>query len=369
MKELRKYPLFLIIGGFILLFSLLDIVTPEREFSENENRVLASMPKATLSTLLDGSFALKYEDYVSQQFLGRDGWISIKSFGELALLKTENNDVVYGKDGYMFSKFYQFDQTYMRDNIAAVSTFCSNASVRPMVMLVPSAYCVLEEYLPRSLPRVDESAYIRYINSYFSENSTVINVKNALSVHSDEYIYYRTDHHWTTYGAYIAYSQLAATAGFDPVDYRSLEKTQVEGFLGTNYNKSKYILAKPDTMVLVDIDATVTIGEETYDSLYNLEMLEKRDKYSAFIWGNNAYTVIESEYSPEKRGSILVVKDSFANSLIPYLCENYNTITVVDPRYYSGSFEELASGRYTDILVLLSFENLATDSSIAKLGF
>ena len=369
MKKIFKYPLFFLIGGFILVFSFLDIVTPERTYSENENRVLASFPKATFSTLMDGSFALKYEDYVAQQVFLRDNWISLKSVGEVGLLKTENNGIVYGKDGYMFSKFYEFDQEYLRDNLSAVYKFCKNTGGMPIVMVVPSAYCALDDYLPNGLPTVDESSYINYINEFFSDCATVINVKNALTVDSEKYIYYRTDHHWTTYGAYIGYSQMAATLGLNVAEYGSFDKTTVQDFLGTSYNKSKYAFAEPDTLEVVNVDATITIGDNTYEGLFNPEMLDKRDKYAGFIYGNNGISVIESEYSPNKRNSILVVKDSFANSMVPFLTQNYNKITVVDPRYYVGSFKELAKGNYTDVLVLFSFENLANDSSIAKLGF
>ena len=371
-KKIRSYPLLLIIGLFVIVFSVLDLTTPNRVYSENENKYLATFPKLTFRSLVDGSFTSKYETYTSDQFLLRDFWISAKSVSEVLLLKTENNGVVYGEKGYMFSKFYSYDPTYLKDNLSALYIFCREAGTTPMVMIVPSAYTPLEEYMLRGMPAVDESFYIDEIYDFLRPVAKTVDVKKALSVHSDSYIYYRTDHHWTTYGAYIGYSQIGAVAGFGVPEYKSYNITTVPDFLGSNYNKCKYIFAKTDTMEFIDFGfpVTVTIDGVAHDSMYNTEQLDKRDKYSAYIWGNNAYTVITSEPSKNKRDSILVVKDSYANELVPFLTEQYNTVYVIDPRYYGDSFAQLLyENSYTDILLLFSFENLATDSSIAKLGF
>ncbi|MEG2083001.1 MAG: DHHW family protein, partial [Oscillospiraceae bacterium] len=190
--------LFVLIFGFITLFALINLIMPDREYSENENKYLAKSPKFTWATLVSGKFALDYETYVCEQFLLRDNWISAKSLSEFALLKVENNGVVYGKQGYMFPKFFSFDAERLNGNLAAIDAFAYECPAEVSVMIVPSAFYPLSEYVPRGLPHVDEGFYIDRINEYLSESAKPLDIEGALSVHANEYIYYRTDHHWTT---------------------------------------------------------------------------------------------------------------------------------------------------------------------------
>lgn len=361
--------LFIIVFGFICIYSFINILIPDKEFSENENKYLAKMPALTWTSLVDGSFSQKYEKYISEQFMLRDEWISTKSVAEYALLKTENNGIVYGKDGYMFPKFYSFNADTLKTNLESVDTFSFNSLSNVYVMVVPSSYYSLVDKLPTGVPVVDESYFIDEINNYVSNSATPVSIKDVLAVNYDKYIYYRTDHHWTTYGAWLAYSQFASVSGLSPTfNYNTATSNTVEGFLGTSYSKSKLFNAQPDTIEYFDFNGTLKRDDTIYDGLYDLDKFQQRDKYSGFLYGNSGYTEIETDFSVTKNDSILIIRDSYADSFVPFLTEHYNKIVLVDPRYYNGSYKELANTPFSDVLILFGFEDFCSEISIAKLG-
>ena len=364
---LKKAPSFLLL--FLLLFGIMlaQLILPGRLYSENENKYLATMPQLTLRTLLGGSFADKYDTYVSDQLPARDSWIGAKSFFEALLLKTENNGVVYGEDGYLFAKFQSYDEDTLQYNLQAISAFCSKANADVTLLPVPSSYAVLADKLPADVPFVDQQAGFAAVLSQLGGSCSTVNTLDVLSAHAQDYIYYRTDHHWTTLGAWYAYEALCGKLGLTPLPYDADAAHTSENFLGTSYSKCKKAGVIPDTLHYFDNNSIITVGEARYGSIYDFTKLAGRDKYSMFLHGNAAESFIECAGSGEG-GHLLIIKDSYADSLIPFLTAHYETITCIDPRYYPGSFSELAAGEYTDIVLLFGFENLAGEIAIAKLG-
>lgn len=371
LKKFKDVSTFVLVGVLILVFSLVSLITPDRLYSENENKMLATLPQLTWQGLVEGKFAMSYEEFVNDQFWLRDSWIQTKSISEFLLLKTENNGITYGKDGYLFPKFYSFDAEMLQRNLDAIDLFAFNSVSDVSVIVVPTASYPLVDKLPAGLPVVDEGTYITEINNYLSNTTTPINVKDILAVNDDKYIYYRTDHHWTTYGAWLAYSQYAAVQGLSPFEYSRHTPNTVEGFLGTNYSKAKNFNVVPDTIEYFDVAATLEIrnGDTVnyYDSLYNTEQFGTRDKYAAFLYGNNPYYAITSEYGVRKLDSVLVFCDSYGYSFVPFLTENYNNITVVDVRYYWGDYSEFRDTYYDDILILYGFKSL-TELNLSRLN-
>ncbi len=370
LKKAKDSLLFILIAAMILTISVVSLILPDKTFSENENKMLAQLPSPSFKTLLNGDFASDYEEYVADQFWMRDEWIAAKSIAEYALLKTENNGVAYGKDGYMFQKYTSLNETRLRANLEAIRLFSDRLDCDLNMLIVPSSYSVLTNKLPAGLPGVDQAYWLEQVSQNLQGSAGFVELLPVLQTHQDSYIYYRTDHHWTTYGAYLAYAAYAESVGLTPIDYDALEGTEVEGFLGTSYSKCKAFNAQPDTITYfpeLECVSLVNNGEE-HDTLYNLEQFEKRDKYAAFLFGNSSLVEIETEYSEEKRDSILIIRDSYADSLVPYLTAHYNKIVLLDPRYYNLPFSELADDGYTDALILMGFENLAGEQGIAKLG-
>ena len=368
MKDIRKIPLFLTIFILIVVFSISDLLTKDRTFSESENKYLAQVPNLTYNTLVEGRFSKNYETYIADQFLFRESWITAKAFTEEILQKTENNDILYGKEGYLFPKFYSFDSKALQRNLASIDRFAASMKAPVVSMILPSKYYPLVDYLPNGYPFVDQNFYITEINNYLSANTTIVDAKDILAINSQRYIYYRTDHHWTNYGAYLAYTQFAPVAGFTPFSYESRPIRRVNSeFLGTNYSKSHKVFPIADTIDYYDFNIeSITVDGVEYSSLYNMEQFNKRDKYAAFIQGNNGLTIIESTKSSAKYDSILIIKDSFANSFIPLLTEHYNTIYAIDPRFYNyqQGYAQFAEMDFDLVLIMYSFETLAAPSNI-----
>lgn len=368
MKLFRKSPITIIILTLILLITIIGLVTKDQVFSETENKYLAKFPVVTVSTVTGGEFTRGYENYISDQFLFRDKWIYLKAFCEELLLKTENNDIVYGKDGYLFPKFYTFDSKALQRNLASLDKFSASMTAPVAIMILPSKYYPLVDYLPPGYPFIDQNYYISSINDYLSANSTIVDAKDILSINSQDYIYYRTDHHWTNYGAYLAYTQLASVIGFTPFEYDQRQVRRVsDQFLGTNYTKSHKVLPLFDYIEYFDFSIeNLNVDGTDYDTLYDMEQFTKRDKYAAFIHGNNGLTIVESQYSEDKFDSILIIKDSFANSLIPLLTEHYNTIYAIDPRFYNfqQGYAQYADMHFDQVLIIYSFETLVAPNNI-----
>ena len=252
MKKLLKYPVLVLFLAAIAVIGVLNVVTPDKKVSETENRDLQQMPRISFSALLDSSergFAQKYETYLSDQFVWRDGWISAKSVAEALLGKTENNGIAYGSDGYMFGIYRTLDKSNLQKNIEWLRKFAeAHPDLAADLLIVPSSYTVLTDKAPAHLGNVDETQEIADIYDTLSDCYSTFDVQPALSAHSDEYIYYRTDHHWTSLGALYGYEYYGKALGFTANKPSETAENTSEGFLGTYYNKAKKYNAVSDTL-------------------------------------------------------------------------------------------------------------------------
>lgn len=366
---IKRIPTFALLFLMLFILLLLSLLLPKNSYSEAENKYLATMPEFSFRTLWNGTFESKYATYLSDQLPGRGTWISAKSVAESFLFKTENNGIAYGKDGYLFPKFQSFDEETYWDNVKSIQEFARVAEVPVRVLVVPSSYTVLTDFVPSGLPSVDERAELNKMLPLLASECEIIDVWDDLEKAQHDYVFYRTDHHWTTYGAYLAYRKYCETAGLVPYNAFFEVAGTAEDFLGTSYSKCKKVGTIADTISYFPFDATITFEGKTYPGIYDFTKLTTRDKYAMFLYGNHAESLVESGEGRNKKESLLIIKDSYADSVIPFLTENYANITCIDPRYYLGSIQELAKGDYDDILILLGFENLATEGTWIKLSF
>lgn len=365
---------------FILMvagFSILNLFWPKREMSDLENRKLAQFPALSAKTLLDGSWFQDFGTYMQDQIAFRDGWIDLESgFNSLALAKVEESDILLGKDGWMFTKLFDIpasSQTQLSKNLDAVINFASRHPGKVTFLLAPSASVIYPELLPLGAPMADENAMLDDIFAQVSAAADVIDLREVFTQEKDRYLYYKTDHHWTTEGAYLAYEQFCALKGLTPFDLASHEAVAVPDFYGTHYSAARRWDVQPDTITYYPLDNPMTIydinGETQYtarvtEEMVNTEKLETRDKYAAFLDGNNGYSVIEGD----GEGSILVVKDSYANCFVPFLTANYAQIGVVDLRNFSyGLDTTIESEGYDEVLVLYNFQTFISDKRVVYL--
>ncbi|OKZ86317.1 MAG: hypothetical protein BHW04_07330 [Clostridium sp. 29_15] len=374
---MKKYPTFFVFSILVILFTVIDIINSPNEFSELENRKLSQMPILSLKSYIDTSFSSDYEKYINDQFFLRDNWIDLKSRIEYLLGKRENNDIIFGKENYLFKKFTTFNDEMLENNLNSIITFTNNYNKEVDFFIIPNSYAVYDELTPRYLPLVDQLSLINSINSYLSLKSNdhinTINVAEELLKNKDDYIYYKTDHHWTSYGAYLAYLTYMDYLGLEIVDINNLEKITINNFLGTYYNRSKYFKADSDFITYYNIlGLHIEIDGKEQLSLMDLDKFKVSDKYSAFLWGNNGLTkVINENISEERKGSsILIFKDSYANSFIQFLSYNYEIIDIIDLRYFKESIRNFMKDKdYNEILIMYSFNNLSTDINIRRLKF
>ena len=366
----KNHSLIIIIFFAAVLFSLslLDVVTPDRTYSDTENRQLSSAPKLTFKTLVDGKYSSDYEEYINDQFILRDFWIDVKSYTESLLGKTENNGIVYGKNGYMFEKYYSVSDRRIKNNLNFINQFTAEYAVDTTVVIVPNSYMILADKLPKGLENADQQPYIDEIYSSL-DSAKGLDVAPVLSEHSDEYIYYRTDHHYTTYGAYLVYCEYMESIGEEPASLETFTANEAADFYGTHFSKTKYHAAQPDVITYYDIPGKeVTVNNQPVDGIYDTEKFSQRDKYAAFLHGNNSLTVIRSTEEKENPTRLLLIKDSFGNEIAPFLSASFDEVYIVDPRYteipLSSVMEEVEFDR---VLILYNFMNFAQDTNVINI--
>lgn len=365
---MKKYIPTVLFTLFIIGFAILDIFTPNQEFSDTENRYLTQFTPPTVDTVMNNSFPIEYESYINDQFVGRDKWITLKSLGESALLKKENNGIVYGNDHYMFDKNETVDTDRLTRNLNYIQEFGTTYKDQNVYFtVIPSSYAILEDKLPYGLPIEDQQAIVTDIyKSYCGVNVVSIDLFDKLTQHKDEYIYYKTDHHWTADGAYLAYQSFIEAVGGEVKDPSQYTAHTVEDFYGTYFSKAKQFSAQPDTITYYDIPCdSIQINGEEKDSLYDYDMFTKRDKYAGYIHSNNGVTILEN--SQAEQGSLLLIKDSYGNCLAPYFLQNYSRVIVVDLRYTDQLQQLIETENFDEIYILYSLANFSTDSSVIKL--
>ena len=379
---LIHYPVLILFSVFFVGVFVLDLLTPDRQVSELENTTLTQRPAITTQLLTAkglNQFFNNYTQYTKDQIPGRDGWISLQSFVETALFqKTQSGGVLLGDEGQMINRTFGLvssEERTLPRNIAAVTSLASRYPGKVYTMVVPSAATIYPERVPVGAPLLDETVYLKQIQTAVEEaGGTFVSVAQTLSDHRDEYIYYRTDHHWTTQGAYYAYSQLCSLLSLTPFDLSAHQAVEVPDFYGTFYSRARTWNAQPDTLTYYQLDNPLTIYTVTgpgmpeagnTTGLYDLSKLEVYDKYAAFLHGNNGMSRVEGD----GEGSILVIKDSYANSFVPFLTANYADIDVVDLRNYNYGLDTLIDQNdYDQILVLYSFDSFKSDPYLYRAG-
>lgn len=428
----------LLFAGMLAFLSLWNILLPQREFSPMENRELALFPAVSAAGIKSGKWMSAFETFSADQFLFRDGFMRIKTAADLALQKEDNGRVYFGRDGYLFS-IDSIDGKQANANLALTANFIrrakeKNPSLRTSVLLAPTAHSVLADKLPVSAPVPDEKAALFRAFDFLKEQAPDTVLANPFSAlekaekrQRDEYgqgkgpegrsgegnakgqagaqgdnpipdpvpqLYYRTDHHWTTDGAYIAYRQWAEEYGLVPYGRELFRREAVtQSFYGTNQSKAPGVMARPDFIVrYVQEKAApykVTIWRdiakpdqpEIRDSLYDDGYLSGKDKYGYFLGGNQPQLRIET---PVKNGRrLLLVKDSYANCMVPFLALHFEEIYITDLRYSHGKlvlppgpgqeregegFGKDGINGITDIMFLYNIQSFSTDRNLAYLA-
>lgn len=357
----------------LFLFAFLNLIVPDNDKSEQENRMLETRPSFNMTSVLTGDFMEQWEKYLSDQFVGRNMWRSLNvGLKRLGGSKMENG-VYIGKDGQLLENIEVPDQNQLSDNISAIKSFAQTYSDIPTsVMLVPDAACILSDSLPAFASVEDQRQMFSMVERGLGDSVKWVDTVSILNKHKSEKIYYKTDHHWTTQGAFYVFRDSASLLGIDAdVSDDFVSYTVTDSFNGSLAAKSGVGLDEKEQIDIYvptegDDDVIVNYVDETKKrtSLYDSSKLETRDKYGVFLGGNSSVIDIKTVSTGSKR--LLIVKDSFADCFIPFLTPFYREIVVVDPRYYSGTMTDIMETyRITDILILYSGNTFFTDNNIS----
>ena len=371
----------LLVYGFVgmtFLIPILFFMLPHQRFSELENRYLQAAPQLTWDNLISKKFAEEAESFITDHFPFRDKWLWVKSTSEQARLQQENNGIYRGKDGYLFEKFLEPDYTKIQRYTDSINRFASNhPTVNMTFMLAPTSIGIYPERLPWLAPSYPQSDVNRFIGHQIDNKITFINGMDVLTPHASESIYYRTDHHWTTYGAYLAYVTYAKQQGWKPLSQKDfLIETVSESFLGSFHTRSQFTGLTPDTIQtyiprdLAPTEMYIADSDQTLTSMYDESFLEKKDQYSYFLGGVHSLIKLTTALEPRKveQNKLLVIKDSYAHNLLPFLTNHVSEIHVIDLRYYNGSITEyLNENGIQDVLFLFNTATLVEDEALLKL--
>ena len=381
----KRYCIFItaLFCAFIGVFLVANAVSPDRTFSEVENRNLEQLPAVDFGTpeklfrdgnFFNGQFMRDFETYTTDQFIGRDAWVDLKARTERALGKKENNNVYFADNDTLITRFDQPAADRVTENLNYVNKFVENVDIPVVFSLIPSQACIWADRLPEGAPNASQTDLMAQAQGAVT-GATWADVYTPLMEHKDEDIFYRTDHHWTSLGAYYGYTGLASALGYTPVPLTDYTPTvRSTEFYGTVFSSSGVRWVKPDTITTYVPDDGITVVSHTYDNsgnpveeqraLYVESFLSVKDKYSMFLGGNQSLGVVTNTNNPDGP-KLLIIRDSYADSLVPFLTAHYSEIHLIDPRYYHLSVKDYVEQNGIDqALVLYSVPNFVTDGNM-----
>ena len=364
---------FWVFGIGYLAMILLNIATPKKEYSETEKRQLAKIPEFSVADLLDGDYARGLESWANDHFIFRDDWIKMKVTNEKMLGKTDSNGVYFCDDGYLIEQHKEeaFDAERMEKNKTFLKRFVDkfDDKLNINVVMIPTASEILTDKLPPFTTTFNQIKYNNEVKEIVGSGN-YIDVSETLKEHSDEYIYYKTDHHWTTLGAYYAYEEWARANGIEALSQDAFEiEKATDNFLGTLHNKVNIDMEADEMYIYkikenMDYKVTINMGSHV-DQLYNYKALETKDKYEVYMYGNNGLIEVSTNVTNGKK--LLVIKDSYSHSFNPFVINHYEETHIIDFRYFNANLSKyIEENGITDVLIMYNTINFVKDTNLVK---
>ncbi len=342
-----KVALIAVFLGFIFVFALLILFLPkhEGELSPNERRILAAAPDASFSNILSGNFSKQTDTWLQDHFPGRTFFVSLYAYLNRFTGRNAVEKISLGAGSRLFTYPIEADDEVLQTNIGKVSGFAANNSLESKSFVIPTSGYMLEDALPGLHLEYHDGELIEAFSNGVAPGTESISAERVFRAYGDvSQLYYRTDHHLTMKGSYVSYRALAEALGLEPLDESAFKKTSYE-FFGTSYGQSGLFLTPADTLEVweapyFDALAVTTIDGRTetpHEGPIDKSCLEEGvvDKYAAYLYSNHGITLIENPDAPE--GTLMVMKDSYGNAIVPFLAAHYSRIVMIDVRslYYS----------------------------------
>lgn len=361
----------------VLFIRVFQLFLPDKEYSEMENRNLQTKPEINLTRILSGRYSSNMETCAADQFPFRTAWVQMKGLADRLMGKTESNHIFLAKKGYLIENFIEADSDVYDVRIKCLEAFAKKQkNLNQYMLIAPTAVDIYRELLPAFAQVGDQDAFLDRLKEDAEKMGiTFVDVRKAFRQAEDTQLYYRTDHHWTTDGAYLACSEFARAAalanwGGKDTDEEYERLLITDSFSGTMSASSGFRMwEKEDMYVYIpansDVQYSVNYVTEARvsASFYETKQLKKRDKYAVFLGGNHPLVKISTTAGTDR--VLLILKDSYANCFVPFLTGQYDKILMVDPRYYYDDLENLISSEeVTDLLYLYNANGFAQDTSL-----
>ena len=361
-----------------IVIIVINFIWPKQVFSEEENRILATIPRFSFESFVNGDYLNGVNDYINDNFDFRNIYLKLNSWWEIDVMgKKENNGVYIGKDGYLFEKFEygEDEQKTVNKNITSITNFAQkmqDMNIPTYFILVQNSIYINSDKLPDDVEVPNQQDIINniYANTKYTTNVAVTDALKAENENTP--LYFKTDHHMNSDGAYVVYNEYCKSANLQAIPIQNFTKKTVSNdFLGTFDSKAQILNQVPDEIFVYENDTNTNIKEAIYDkeitnSIFNANYLEVKDKYSYFLNGNNSKVVVKTNVNNNKK--LLVIKDSYAHIMSQFLCENYSEVHFLDPRYTFFDYAEYAKeNEITDVLFLYNVSNFTTDGNLVKI--
>ena len=365
---MKKYILPSLFCLLLLAGTVAHLLLPDKFFSQQEKRTLAQRPEISWAAFSAGKLGTEIETYLADQFPLRDGWVAVKTLADRLSGKQESGGVYFAEDDYLIEVHSEFDQAQLTQNLEALKTLqdlLDQEGVSMRVMLVPTAGWILSEKLPAFAPNADQQAVIDRANAL---GLRVTDVTPALREHRDESIFYKTDHHWTSLGAYYAWAAWMEARGEAPAPRSDWTREELtDRFRGTTYAKVNAPFAPYDVIDAYykkgNRQVSYNSGATVADSIYERKYLEGADQYAVFFNSNQADTVAEGDGT----GRLLILKDSYANCFAQFCVDDFAQTHLIDLRFFRGSVQKyVQEHEITEVLVLYNVPNFAADTAVSR---
>lgn len=375
----------LIVFGFSLLF----FVMTDHSFSEQENRSLQTTPSLSAEKMLSGKFSSEMNAYFSDQFPWRDGLVEVKSALELMSGKGENDGILLGERGRLARCRFDiqtsdgvlrdsdcYDSTHVQKACQGISRAAANTAVPFHVLLTGRNIDVTSSSF--DFPFEYSEKLLTEVRLQVSDHAqTVETIPLLREKHEDEeYVYYKTDHHWTTLGAYYGYVEIMESFGLasEIIPAELFEKHIVsDSFYGTLWSAGGMKWVAPDSVEFWyfgnEDDFVVVADERELNGFYSEKWLSKKDHYSCFLDGTHDVVTI-SRKDGSSRPKLLLIKDSFANSVAPFLAQHFDIVllNLSSSKHDFTNVSQLARDYQADrVLLIYTLENLITSDKLCRL--
>lgn len=356
---------------FLSVMGYLYYALPAKEYSSAEKRVLAQVPEISVKRVLNGSFSKDFEEFLADQTPFRSFYVGVNSYFELLKGNNGTNGIYLGKEGMLIEKPVE-NSDRLDINIKRINSFAKEVSPKIYVISAPQKGWVYDNLLPKNHLEYKDKEYTNTLKTELDKSITYIDLSDILKANREKnLLYFNTDHHWNSEGAFLGYKKICSVIGIEEPSEKDYNITKLKDkFYGTSYSKSGYFLTKSDYVNVWkskenEGNAKVTIDHKditVHDSMFFDELENEENKYIVFLNGDSSVTNIETE---AKGGTLMVIKDSFANVVIPFFADNYSKIVVVDLRYYKQNLSDLIAEQDIDeIMFMYRIENYCTSRDI-----